>query len=106
HLDARPIAIEKDDLCSPRALIELAGHQIVESRTDRNDQIAVVDGHVGPVATVHAERSEAERMTCRKSPEPHKRACRWQLKLLGKLPDLFVRLSRDRSAANIQHRPL
>src|SRR6185503_9702344 len=104
--DTRGIDIDMYDLCPTSELIQLAGHSIIESRTDRDDQVAVVDGHIGPVATVHAQHSEAERMTCRKGPKPHQGARCRQLKLLGKLPHLIVRPGRHCASANIEHRPL
>ena len=52
-------------------LIEAAGDAIVETRADRDDQIAIVHRIIGLVSAVHAEHAEPFRIMRRKGAEAH-----------------------------------
>ena len=101
--DARWININVNDLCLARELIQLAGDAIIEACPDRNDQIARIDRHVRPVATVHSQHPKAQRMTCRECSEAHQRARRRQRQLLGEKSHLFVRPRGNRATSDVKH---
>ncbi len=50
-----------------------ARHAVVEPRSHRDDQIGMVDGHVGRVGAMHAHHAQPEFVVTGKSPQPHER---------------------------------
>lgn len=64
------IHIDMDNLRIRRKIGKLAGNAIREARADRDEQIGIGYRIVRELGTVHAHKTQAERIGCRNAPLP------------------------------------
>ena len=81
-----------NDLSVLDEFVDVAGHAVVKSHTDRQHQIGFIDGDVGVLAAVHPQAMQCQRMAWRKGAVAHQgggdRACQ----AFGKLQQLAALL--------------
>ncbi len=104
--DRGRIDVDMDDLGLGRESFHLAGHPVVEPRADGDDEVGIMDRHVGVVGAVHAEHAERERMRAGKPADAHQGMGHRDLRDLGELKDLRRGIREDNAAADIGHRLL
>jgi hypothetical protein len=102
--DARSVNVDVNEFRAESEFTQCAGHAVVESRADRNQKVAVVDRHIRPIAAMHSEHPQAQRVASRERAQPHQRAGRRQIQFFGEPAKLFASSRRDRAAADIEHR--
>jgi hypothetical protein len=96
----------QDALGLRRELGRHSGDTIVETRADRDQQIAVVDGVVRARRAVHAEHVQRQRMFRVETAEPHERARDGNLEGAHERAQRGARVRVDDAAAGIDQRPL
>src|SRR5512144_3224662 len=92
-----------DDLRLRSKSLDLAGHPVVEPGTDGDDQVRIVDRHIGIVGPVHPKHTERKRMRTREPADTHERMSYRNSCDLGKLTDLRRGIREDDPSADIGH---
>ena len=87
-------------------LADVAGHAVVEARTDGDQHVAIVHGHVGLVGAVHAEHADEQRIVGRKGAEPHERVRARIAEQAHQFGERLRGVVDDDAAAGVEHRPL
>ena len=83
-----------------------ARHTVVETHAQRDDQVAVLKGHVGRVAAVHSRHADEVRMRRGQRAEAHQRHHRRCVGQLDEFAQQAAGLRRDDAAARVYQRPL
>ena len=100
------IDVHGDDLSVLCKLFHLAGHPIVETDTESQQQIRMVDGIIGVKGSVHPQHVQAEFFLAGKCSQPHQCHGHRDTCLVGKLLQLLAGIGRDDPPATVDHRPL
>ena len=102
----RRINIEMDDPCLRRKRRRISRHAITEARTDREEQVAFLDRHIGCVGAVHSCHSREAVRSRGNRAEPHQCRHRRHPCQSDNLADVFGRIREHGTAADKEHRPM
>ena len=106
-VDLRRIDVQmRDEFGAAGKLGRIAGDAVVETRAERQQAIAVVDGIVGERRAVHAEHAHRQRVRRVDGADAHQRGDDRYLKFLGELAQGVRRAAVDHAAARIDQRAL
>ena len=99
------VDVEVDDRRAGGEGRELAGDAIVEARTDRDQEVALVHRPVRPLRPVHPRPAEVELVGLGEGALAHERGDDRELPGLGELAQLVARVGVERSAADVEDGP-
>ena len=102
--DGRRVDVDVDDLGLRTELRDLSGDPVVEPGPDGDDEVREVDRHVGGVRAVHPHHAERQCMRAGEGAQGHERHVHGDLRQLGKLQQLRLRVGEDRAAAHVDDR--
>ena len=89
-----------------RELARITRDAIIEARTDRDQEIAVLDRVIGKCRAVHAEHAHRQRMRGVDGADAHERRHHGYAEGRGELGQCSGRAAIDDAAARVQQRPL
>ena len=104
--DGRRIDIDMDNSRARTELFGAIGHPIIKPRTDGQDQIRMVHGHIGLISAMHTEHAQELLVSGRISTQPHQRIGDGKVQRAGQFSQLPGRLPQDDATAGIDDRPL
>ena len=84
---------------------DVAGHTVIETRTDGNQYITVVHRHVGFIGTVHAEHADKLRVSGWIGTQPHQGIGDGKIQYLGQLGERLGRITENDTTTGIENRP-
>ena len=106
-VDLRGVDVQmRDELRPARELRRIAGHAIVESRTNGHQEIAVLHGVVRERRAVHAEHAHGQRVDGVDRADAHERGHHRDLQVLDELAQRLRGRGIDHAAAGVDQRPL
>src|SRR5690554_436150 len=100
------IDIDMDDLGGGAEFGGIVGDSVVKARTDTDDQIGVVHGHVRLVGAVHAQPAQTLTVALRVSTNAHQRGRDGIAQALDQIGQPFTGTPRDHATTGIENRPL
>ncbi len=104
--DRGRIDVDVDYLGVRTELGNVARDAVVEARSDGEQHVAIVHGHVGLVGAVHAQHADEQRVCRGESAKRHERIGARIPEQAHELRELGLRATHDHTAAYIDHRPL
>lgn len=103
-VDLGAVDVDVDDLGLPRERVGLEGHAVGEAAAHRDQQVAVVNGHVRGDGAVHADHAGCERVAPGNAAAAHDRDGAGGVDSSGKGAELLVRAAAHHAAAADEHR--
>ena len=97
------IHIDMDNLRIRRKIGKLAGNAIREARADRDEQIGIGYRIVRELGTVHAHKTQAERIGCRECTFAHQRGNHGDLQLFCHREQFLFGMGRNDAAADVEN---
>ena len=90
-------------LCIRGKRRNIAGHAIVETRPNGDQQVAALHSGNSRDRAVHAGHTHVQLMGIRERSQRHESGHHGNARVLGKFLQLFVRIGLDHTAADIKH---